>query len=74
MRSKTQETGVTLTMEEIRSLVYRLPPPQFIRLADEMRERAETLEMTQLAETGFAEWSEPGEGIYDHLGDESQAR
>jgi hypothetical protein len=74
MRSKRQETGVTLTMEEIRSFVYRLPPSQFIRLADEMRERAETLEMTQLAETGFAEWNEPGEDIYDHLADESQTR
>ena len=74
MRSKTQETGVTLTIEEIRSFVYRLPPSQFIRLADEMRERAETLEMTQLAETGFAEWNEPGQDIYDHLADDGQTR
>jgi len=74
MSSKRQETGVTLTIEEIRSFVYRLPPSQFIRLADEMRERAETLEMTQLAETGFAEWNEPGQDIYDHLADDGQTR
>jgi hypothetical protein len=74
MKSKRQQTGVTLTMEEIRSFVFRLPPSEFIQLADEVRERAETIEMTRLAETGFAEWDEPGEGIYDHLADESPAR
>lgn len=74
MKSKRQHSGVTLTVEEVRSFVFRLPPPEFIRLADEIRERAETIEMTRLAETGFSEWNEPGEGIYDHFADESPAR
>ncbi len=66
-----EQTGVTMTMEEIKTLVFRLPPLEFIRLADEMRGRAETFEMMCLAETGFAEWNEPGEDIYDYLADES---
>ena len=65
-----QQTGVTLTLEEIKSLVFRLSPLEFVQLADEMVERAETFEMMRLAETGFAEWNEPGEDIYDHLADE----
>jgi len=64
-------TGVTMTMKEIKALVFRLPPLEFVQLADEMGERAETFEMMRLAETGFAEWNEPGEDIYDHLADES---
>lgn len=51
------QADVTLTVEEIQALVFRLPPPEFVWLADRMRERAET---------GFAEWNEPGENIYDH--------
>ena len=68
------QVDVTLTLEEIQALVFRLPPLEFAWLADRMRERAETFEMMRLAETGFAEWNEPGEDIYDHLADESQAR
>jgi hypothetical protein len=30
-----------------------------------MEARAETVAMMQLAETGFREWTEPGEDIYD---------
>ena len=65
------QTGVTLTVEEIKTFVFRLPPLEFIQLADEMGGRAETFEMMRLAETGFAEWNEPGEEIYDYLADES---
>ena len=72
-----EQTGVTMTMEEIKTLVFRLPPLEFVQLSDEMGERAETFEMMRLAETGFAEWNEPREDIYnllpatDHLTDES---
>ena len=72
-----EQTGVTMTMEEIKTLVFRLPPLEFVQLSDEMGERAETFEMMRLAETGFAEWNEPGEDIYNllpatgHLADES---
>lgn len=36
-----------------------------MRIAEEIQERADTVAMMQLAETGFEEWNEPGENIYD---------
>lgn len=69
-----EQTGIILTMEEIKTFIFRLPPLEFIQLTDEIAERAETFEMMRLAETGFAEWNEPGENIYDHLTDERRAR
>ena len=62
----TLQASVTLTVEEVQTLVFRLPPLEFVWLADRMIERAETFGMMCLAETGFAEWNEPGENIYDH--------
>lgn len=66
-----RQTGVVLTTEEIKTFVFRLPPLEFIQLADEMDDRAETFEMMRLAESGFAEWNEPGEDVYDHVADAS---
>ena len=65
----TLQAGVTLTVEEVQTLVFRLPPLEFVWLADRMTEQAETFGMMCLAETGFAEWNEPGEDIYDHFAD-----
>lgn len=59
------QVTLELTVEEVRNLVFQLPPLDFIRLADEIQERAETFQMMSLAESGFAEWNEPGEDIYD---------
>ncbi len=56
---------VDLSMEEIKSLLFQLPPKDFLSLADVIEERAETLAMMQLAETGFQEWNEEGEDLYD---------
>jgi len=50
-----RQMGVTLTLEEIEAFVFRLPPLEFVQLADEMRERADTFELMCLAETGFAD-------------------
>jgi acyl-CoA reductase-like NAD-dependent aldehyde dehydrogenase len=36
-----------------------------LRIAEEIEERAETIGMMQLSETGFEEWNGPGEDIYD---------
>jgi len=58
---------VTLDMsiEEIKSLVFQLPAQELLTLVDELDEQAETIAMMQLAESGFAEWHEEGENIYD---------
>ncbi len=53
------------TIEEIKTLIFQLPIREQITLIEELEERLETLTMMQLAETGFSEWNEPEEDIYD---------
>ncbi|NEO54600.1 MAG: hypothetical protein F6K54_16825 [Okeania sp. SIO3B5] len=53
------------TIEEIKILIFQLPIQEQITLIEELEERLETLTMMQLAETGFSEWNEPEEDIYD---------
>ena len=45
-----------VTVEEIKSLILRLPAQELLTLADAIEERVETIAMMQLAETGFREW------------------
>ncbi len=54
-----------LSPKRIKELVFQLPASDFISLATELTERAETMAMMKVAESGFAEWNEPGEDIYD---------
>ena len=58
---------LTLDMkpEELKDLIFQLPPQDLLRLLDEIEERAETVAMMQLSETGFEEWNDAGEDIYD---------
>lgn len=58
---------VTLDMstEEIKNLIFQLPARDFMKIVEEIEERAETVAMMQLSETGFQEWNEAGENIYD---------
>jgi hypothetical protein len=53
------------TLEEVKSLVFQLPTSQLMELSDEITSRIQTLEMMKLAETGFQEWFDPDEDIYD---------
>ena len=61
MPQLTFDVGV----EQIKALAFQLTPTELIALAEAIQERAETLGMMKLAETGFAEWNEEGEDIYD---------
>ena len=54
-----------VSMDEIKTLIFRLPTEELLTLADGIEERAETVAMMRLAETGFQEWNEEGEDIYD---------
>jgi hypothetical protein len=54
-----------MSTEEIKALIFQLPPKELLKIAEEIEERAETIGMMQLSETGFQEWNEPGENIYD---------
>ncbi|MFB2938574.1 hypothetical protein ACE1B6_25270 [Aerosakkonemataceae cyanobacterium BLCC-F154] len=54
-----------LTKEEIKEMIFQLPVEQLIALMADIEERVENLTMMQLAETGFAEWNDPEEDIYN---------
>jgi len=54
-----------MSMDEIKTLIFRLPTEELLTLADAIEERAETVAMMRLSETGFQEWDEEGEDIYD---------
>lgn len=54
-----------INLEEIKNIIFRLPAREFLTLADAIDERAETIAMMKLAESGFHEWREKGEDIYD---------
>lgn len=54
-----------MSVDEIRALIFQLPPKELLKIAEEIEVRAETIAMMQLAETAFQEWNEPGEDIYD---------
>jgi hypothetical protein len=53
------------TLEEVKTLVFQLPTSQLMELSDEITSRIQTLEMMKLAETGFQEWFDSDEDIYD---------
>ena len=49
----------TLTLEEIKTLIFKLPIQEQIKLMEDLEERLENLAMIKLAETGFSEWNDP---------------
>ena len=56
---------MNISLQEIKALIFQLPAREFLSLADAVEERSETIAMMKLSETGFQEWNEIGEDIYD---------
>lgn len=54
-----------LSPENLEQMLLQLPPHEFLDLAGKIQQRAETLMMMQLAETGFREWEHDEEDIYE---------
>jgi len=54
-----------VSLDDIKDLAFHLPAKEFLKLVDAIEERAETMSMMSLSETGFQEWNEEGEDIYD---------
>ncbi|MEG3436548.1 hypothetical protein V0288_05400 [Pannus brasiliensis CCIBt3594] len=52
-------------LEEVKSLVDRLPIPERVALLEDLTEKLQALGWIKLAETGFSEWNDPEEDIYD---------
>ena len=55
----------TLTLEEIKQIIFQLPIQEQITLLEDLEEKLTTIEIMQLAETGFTEWNDEEEDIYD---------
>ena len=53
------------TLEEIKQMVFQLSIQEQITLMEDLQEKLETAQMMQLAETGFTEWNDEEEDIYD---------
>ncbi len=54
-----------MSLEDIKDLAFQLPAKEFLKLVDAIEERAETMSMMSLSETGFHEWNKEEEDIYD---------
>jgi hypothetical protein len=59
------EAKLRANLNSLKSNLLELPPKDLISLYYDLQERVETYEMMALAESGFEEWLEPGEDIYD---------
>ncbi|GBF80109.1 hypothetical protein [Aphanothece sacrum] len=55
----------TPTLEEIKTLVYQLPLSEQISLLEDLEDKLETPTFMKLAQTGFTEWNDPEEDIYN---------
>ena len=53
------------TLEEIKLMIFQLPIQEQITLMEDLEEKLETAQIMQLAETGFTEWNDEEEDIYD---------
>lgn len=52
-------------VEEIKAMIFQLSALELVALMVDIEQRVETVTMMQLAETGFQEWNDPQEDIYD---------
>ena len=58
---------ITPSIEEIKTMIFQLPVEELITLISAIEERLETFTIMQLAETGFQEWNDPEEDIYNAI-------
>jgi len=54
-----------LSVEKVKALILQLPAQDLLTLVDAIEERVETVAMMQLADTGFEQWNEEGEDVYN---------
>ena len=52
-------------LAEIKQMIFQLPIQEQITLMEDLQEKIETAQMMQLAETGFSEWNDEEEDIYN---------
>ncbi len=57
---------MNLTQEKIKAMILQLPVDEINQLIEEITESLEIKEFMRLAETGFNEWNDPEEDIYNN--------
>lgn len=58
-------TPPTPTLEDLRPVIFQLPTQDLITLFEEIEEKLQTAGMMQLAESGFQEWNDEAEDLYN---------
>jgi signal transduction histidine kinase len=53
------------TLEELRAAIFQLSPQDLITLHEEIEEKLQTAGMMHLAESGFQEWNDEEEDLYN---------
>jgi hypothetical protein len=53
------------TLQELRAAILQLSPQDLAILHEEIKENLQTLGMMQLSESGFQEWNDEEEDIYN---------
>jgi hypothetical protein len=53
------------TLAEIKQMIFQLPIQEQVTLMEDLEEKLEILQIMQLAETGFTEWNDQEEDIYN---------
>lgn len=57
---------MNFTQEKIKAMILQLPVDEIHQLIKEITESLEIKEFMRLAETGFNEWNDPEEDIYNN--------
>ncbi|WP_035798094.1 hypothetical protein [Crocosphaera chwakensis] len=57
---------MSITKAEIKEIIMKLPVEEIKQLIDEIQETMQTQDLMKLAETGFQEWNDPEEDIYNN--------
>ncbi|MEG5060739.1 hypothetical protein QUB60_22865 [Microcoleus sp. A2-C5] len=57
--------SVSLSIAEIKEIIGQLPVSVLEDLLQQIQEKIETEKFMQLAESGFSEWYDPEEDIYE---------
>ena len=56
---------MNIKQEEIKAMILQFPVEEINELIAEIRKASEIAEFMKLAETGFTEWNDPEEDIYN---------
>lgn len=59
------QTDTPPTIEQVKQLAFQLSAQDLLALLNDIQERLYSNEMMQIAESGFQEWNDPEEAIYD---------